>query len=164
MPFLYFAAISALIGLFPMPYVGYMLVKVGVAAGCLIALWTISKKNFLGLSSSVWLVLIAVLYNPIMPIFLTREIWIVADIFVAIILISIAHTINEPSIDKNISENEAQTKSQLDMSKLQGLEQSFRKIAQKTERKGDEIPNTLIVHGLVLLAIFAIISVVITNL
>ena len=80
MPFLYFAAIVALIGLMPMPYVGYTLVKIGVAAGCLLAITKVSKVKLLDVNANIWLVGIAVLYNPIFPIYLTRGIWIVIDI------------------------------------------------------------------------------------
>ena len=112
MPFLYFAAIVALLGLMPMPYVGYTLVKIGVASGCLLAITKVSEVKLFEVNANIWLVGIAVLYNPILPIYLTRNIWIFLDIVTAIILIYLAKKLANNN-DSNDFFSQSQTQSTL---------------------------------------------------
>ena len=118
MPFLYFAAIVALIGLMPMPYVGYTLVKIGVAAGCLLAITKVSEVKLFDLNANIWLVGIAILYNPILPIYLTRNIWIFLDIITAIILIYLARKLANNDDSNDFSNIESKLKS-IDKTKIE---------------------------------------------
>ena len=118
MPFLYFAAIVALIGLMPMPYVGYTLVKIGVAAGCLLAITKVSEVKLFDVNANIWLVGIAILYNPILPIYLTRNIWIFLDIITAIILIYLARKLANNDDANDFSNIESKLKS-IDKTKIE---------------------------------------------
>ncbi|MDB4020881.1 hypothetical protein N9467_00905 [Litorivicinus sp.] len=86
MPLLFLIAGIALVGILPMPYVGYALVRIGVSGACLIAFFTLGRDKRLqiaGIEARYALILIGLLYNPIFPVWLTREIWIVIDLCVA---------------------------------------------------------------------------------
>ena len=138
---LYFAAIVALIGLMPMPYVGYTLVKIGVASGCLLAITKVSEVKLLEVNANIWLVGIAVLYNPILPIYLTRNIWIFLDIVTAIILIYLAKKLanNDDSNDFSIIE-----------SKLKSIDKS------KIEKGANRYVKKMLLTGIFLLIIIAL--------
>ena len=118
MPFLYFAAIVVLIGLMPMPYVGYTLVKIGVVSGCLLAITKVSGIKLFEVNANIWLVGLAVLYNPILPIYLTRNIWIFLDIVTAIILIYLAKKLTNNDDSNDFSTIESKLKS-IDKSKIE---------------------------------------------
>ena len=138
MPFLYFAAIVALIGLMPMPYVGYTLVKIGVAGGCLLAISKVSQVKLLDVNANIWLVGIAVLYNPIFPIYLTRGIWIVIDIVTAIILFYIA---------KKLASNDVPDDLSIIQSKLKSIDKS------KIEKGANSYVKKMLLTGLLLLIV-----------
>jgi len=141
MPFLYFSAIVALIGLMPMPYVGYTLVKIGVVSGCLLAITKVSGIKLIEVDANIWLVGLVVLYNPIFPIYLTRGIWIVFDIIAAIILISIANNLASNDDSKTFSSIE---------SKLKSIDKS------KIEKGADNYVQKMLFSGLFLLVIVAL--------
>lgn len=141
MPFLYFAAIVALIGLMPMPYVGYTLVKIGVAGGCLLAITKVSEIKLLDVNANIWLVGIAVLYNPIFPIYLTRGIWMVIDIVTAIILIYLA---------KKLVSNDGSDDLSIIQSKLKSIDKS------KIEKGANSYVQKMLLTGVILLIIIAI--------
>jgi hypothetical protein len=138
MPFLYFAAIVALIGLMPMPYVGYTLVKIGVSGGCLLAISKVSQVKLLDVNANIWLVGIAVLYNPIFPIYLTRGIWIVIDIFTATILFYLA---------KKLASNDVPDDLSIIQSKLKSIDKS------KIEKGANSYVKKMLLTGLLLLIV-----------
>ena len=140
MPFLYFAAIVALIGLMPMPYVGYTLVKIGVVAGCLLAITKVSEVKLLDVNANIWLVGIAVLYNPIFPIYLTRSIWIVIDIITAITLVYLA---------KKLANNDASDEHSIIQSKLKSIDKS------KIEKGANSYVQKMLLAGVLLLIVIA---------
>ena len=140
-PFLYFAAIVALIGLMPMPYVGYTLVKIGVVAGCLLAITKVSEVKLLDVKANIWLVGIAVLYNPIFPIYLTRGIWIVIDIVTAIILFYLA---------KKIASNDGSDELSIIQSKLKSIDKS------KIEKGANSYVKKMLLTGIFLLIIITL--------
>jgi len=164
MPFLYIAAAAALVGLIPMPYFGYTLVKFFVTAACLIAVFTMPRKMLWGVSSNIWLVSIAVLYNPIFPIFLNRELWMVIDLLVVLILFFIGTAPADPDakiVTPKVRSNENQSSSttRTEKSKLKTNESiSVNDIAKKIEEKGDSFSNNVIIYGLVILVIFGLIT------
>ena len=73
-PGLYGAALLALVAMLPgLPYSYFMLVRVAVcAAGCVLA--NIGQNRFLW-----WNVAMAVLFNPVLRVHLTRELWWILD-------------------------------------------------------------------------------------
>lgn len=81
MKFLIIPAIAALIAIMPLAIEGYTTVRVVIflfsAYGVFIA-----NKNHLG-AHFVVLVLIALIYNPIFPLWLGRDLWIIVDLLSA---------------------------------------------------------------------------------
>lgn len=77
-PYIMVMALS-LIALAPMPYGYYTLLKIAVTGCAIITAYLkyhADDKGFL-----FWLcVAVAILFNPIIPIFLTREIWMIFNI------------------------------------------------------------------------------------
>jgi hypothetical protein len=82
------AAVVVLIALFNLPYGYYTLARVVIFGfSVTIAYFSIAS----GSPNYVWtslFVLIAILFNPIIPIHLNREIWFWIDIFVAAIILA----------------------------------------------------------------------------
>ena len=72
------AALSLLWGLLPNPYGFYMLLRVIVCAACAHTAYHSAQVRP---GSSAWLFgTIAVLYNPLLPVYLTRTIWAPIDV------------------------------------------------------------------------------------
>jgi hypothetical protein len=81
------AAIILLWALLPNPYGFCMLVRLGV---CGYAGYRYAQHDLSGLA---WLFgVITVAYNPLLPVYLTREIWMPVDLFTAGLLVwSVVH-------------------------------------------------------------------------
>jgi hypothetical protein len=80
-------AIALLIALVPLPYGYYTLLRIVVcgAAGFIAYREYATAGHF---TPWVWLMVgLAVLFNPLIPIYLTREIWAPIDIFAAIMFL-----------------------------------------------------------------------------
>ena len=74
------AGLLCLAAVFPLPYGFYIFLRLAVSAAGAIAAFSLQKEgNFL------WVVFgaIALLFNPIIPIYLDREIWFFIDLIVA---------------------------------------------------------------------------------
>jgi len=143
----YLVAASALIGLLPMPYVGYTVVRILVSGFCLLGLLTKSKgDDVLNIKYQYWLVAIGILYNPIFPIFLTRGIWIIIDIAVAILMISAVKNI---TANNHINDNAASSRH---------LENAKTKLNQ-IEKKADKSMNSMILWSLALLFLIFITNI-----
>lgn len=71
------AIILLLAPILPLPYSFYIFLRYAVTIYSIIVLFHLYKKSFLivNLEITVAMLVIAVLYNPIYPIYLTREIW-----------------------------------------------------------------------------------------
>ena len=156
---LFVVAGIALIGLLPMPYVGYTLVRIGVTGACLLAFFNLNQDNqpkIAGIEARYLVILIGLLYNPIFPIWLTREIWIVIDLIVAGVTIylglQITATSQAPSTVKK--EGLAQTESineQIETPKPLSSNQ-----LKSVEEKTDRYMSRLFWQGIFLLALVLI--------
>jgi len=83
---IYIAAIMLIVGAAPLPYGYYMVLRV-VAAG--VFAWAAYTANRREDESLTWTFgLLAVLFNPLIPIHLPKEAWIVVDLAAGILLIS----------------------------------------------------------------------------
>ena len=74
------AALSCLLAVLPLPYGFYTFLRLAVSvAGVFAAIELRREDNFL------WLLFgaIVLLFNPIIPIYLTREVWFPIDLIVA---------------------------------------------------------------------------------
>jgi hypothetical protein len=79
------AGLLILWGLFPNLYPFYILLRFIV---CGVSGYTAYRYAQIGRDGSVWLFgAIAVLYNPILSFYLTREIWLPVDVLVAILFL-----------------------------------------------------------------------------
>jgi len=68
-----------LTALFQMPYQYYMLLRVIVASVCVFAAFEIYKQSH----NSSWVIvflMIAIIYNPIFPVRLGREVWAIVNL------------------------------------------------------------------------------------
>ena len=91
-------AILLFIALFTLPIGYYNFLRWVV---CLTAIYTliISYKADGAVNFGVWLfILIAILFNPIFPIFMSRSIWRVSDLIVAVIFLASTFFIRENGI------------------------------------------------------------------
>jgi len=86
LPLLIIAILALLLALFPMPYGYYTLLRIII---CGVAIWTSVIAYTLKKLWAVWLFgFIAVLFNPLIPIHLDRELWAMLDILTAGIFIT----------------------------------------------------------------------------
>jgi len=156
---LFVVAGIALIGLLPMPYVGYTLVRIGVTGACLLAFFNLNQDNqpkIVGIEARYLLILIGLLYNPIFPIWLTREIWIVIDLIVAGITIYLGLQITSASQAPSTLKKEKLTQTdrineQIDIPKPLSSSQ-----LKSVEKKTDSYMSRLFWQGIFLLALVLI--------
>ena len=72
-----------LIALAPLPYLYYTLLRGVVCGSSAYISWTTAKMKATGWTAAF--VAVALLFNPIMPVYLGREIWAFVDVGVAVI-------------------------------------------------------------------------------
>ncbi len=79
------AALFLLWGLVPNPYGYYILLRFVVCGVCS---YTAFRYALDRRSGSAWLFgVLGVVYNPLFPVYLTREIWLIMDLVTAILLL-----------------------------------------------------------------------------
>ena len=79
----FIAILLLLLALFPMPYGYYTLVRLCI---CLYSVFLAYKSWERKIDIWMWIfIVITVLFNPIIPIYLSRELWAVIDIVTAIV-------------------------------------------------------------------------------
>ena len=74
------AAVICIIAVFPLPYGYYTFLRISVSIiGCIAAFDLVNKGN------PLWVIFagVVVLFNPIIPIHLSRDIWFFIDLIVA---------------------------------------------------------------------------------
>jgi hypothetical protein len=77
-PFLITLAVALLVAMLPLPYGYYQLLRLvtcGLGAWCALAAWQDSRQLIAGSWG-----LLALLYNPLMPIHLDRETWTIINL------------------------------------------------------------------------------------
>lgn len=90
------AALALLWGLLPNPYGYYMLLRIFVCATSAYTAYGFSQRNRSGLA---WVFgVVAVLYNPVLPIFLNRALWFPIDLASAI---AFAWSVRCDRVDRN---------------------------------------------------------------
>ena len=76
-----------LIALLPLPYGFYTVLRIVVCiVACYLAYFEYGRASKVS-GWSVFLIVLAIVFNPLIPIYLTREIWALIDIGAAIALI-----------------------------------------------------------------------------
>ena len=150
MNMLYFAIVAAVAGFIPMPYEGYVVIKIIVTGACLIAALSLSKKQkqiiHWGLQSQYWLYGIALLYNPIFPIYLNRPLWIGIDIFVAILLFTLVSEQKKNPIVHGDHPGDV-VKPVADVSTHENATRQERK--EVDPRKGDDYMKNMVIYSLI---------------
>lgn len=152
----YVIAAVASIGLFPMPYVGYTLVRIGVSGACLYGLMSVkgADEPAIGdIKARYFLGAIGILYNPLIPIWLTREVWIVVDLCVMVICALLIRA-NGSSDQHPKASNSAELLSSKATDYLSGL----REVSDTTGKKADRFMSRLLWLSLGLLAYIVIIT------
>ncbi len=77
--------VMLLVAIADLPYGYYTLLRLVITASAIFLVWTASE-----LKKTFWLVLmgiVAILFNPIIPVHLTKEIWVVIDVIVAVLFL-----------------------------------------------------------------------------
>jgi hypothetical protein len=90
-PIIYTTALILVIGVFPLPYGYYMLLRLVVTSVFIWAAMTTCRK---GKSDLMWVcIVVALLFNPIFKVHLINSIWVGIDIITAVFLIVIREQI-----------------------------------------------------------------------
>ena len=156
---LFVVAGIALIGLLPMPYVGYTLVRIGVTGACLLAFFNLNQNNqpkIAGIEARYLLILIGLLYNPIFPIWLTREIWIVIDLIVAVVTIYLGLQITSSTQTPTPAIKAEMTQAENIDEDIETQRPSSSDQLKSVEEKTDSYMSRLFWQGIVLLALVLI--------
>lgn len=91
--FFYVIAVASLVAIFPLPYGYYTLLRIVVTIGCIVYL----ASNYEGelTRGVVTFGVILILFNPLIPIWLSKPIWIPIDIVVACVFGYAGYSIEE---------------------------------------------------------------------
>ena len=82
--YVYLLAVLVLIGILPLPYGYYVFLRITVFIfSCYMIYFLFSQEK---IPMMVAFIIIAIVFNPIIQIFLSKELWVVIDILVAIFL------------------------------------------------------------------------------
>ena len=90
--FLIIAAIMLLIAILPLPYSYYPVLRIVVTGSTAFAAFYFFNKN--DSQSGIMLALMAILWNPIFPIYLDKTLWVPLDIAAAIYMYIVSKKIN----------------------------------------------------------------------
>ena len=93
--FFYAIAVASLVAIFPLPYGYYTLLRIVVTIGCIVYL----ASNYEGelTRGVVTFGVILILFNPLIPIWLSKPIWIPIDIVVACVFGYAGYSVEEKS-------------------------------------------------------------------
>ena len=79
----YLLGAFALIGVFSMPYGYYTFLRITVTMGCIFLI--IVGEHDQSRIQNLVLIVIAILFNPVIPIYLARDLWKFIDLFISLI-------------------------------------------------------------------------------
>lgn len=78
------ALVLLLIAVLPMPYGYYMLVRIYI---CIFSAFVAYKASVEKLNGWMWtFIIIAILFNPIIPIYLMKGLWAIIDVITAMLI------------------------------------------------------------------------------
>ncbi len=80
-------AFLVLIAIFPLPYSYYEVLRVAVCLG--VVFIVIKEWNSLDTTTKAILAVIAILFNPFSPIYLSKMVWVVIDLVVGIYMLNL---------------------------------------------------------------------------
>jgi len=137
-------AVAVLIGMLPLPIDAYHLIRWIVACTCSFGAYKIYQEDRTNQYKGVILITIAFIFNPIIPFYLGRAIWLIIDVIACGFLVWISFgknkTADEAIEDKHLI-SEISTK-------IEGI-----------EKKGDEFAKRALINAIGLLFVFALISI-----
>ena len=86
------AAALSFIAVLPMPYGYYMFLRLAITIiGLYCAFSVVDRESY-----DFWIMIgIAVLFNPIMPVFLTKALWVPIDIVLAVYFINLKNKLTK---------------------------------------------------------------------
>lgn len=139
MKFLYLAVAALGLALLPLPYAGYQAIKWVVTLTCSVAAFKLYERQTAG--TPFWgLVVISVLFNPIVPFYMSRTAWMLWDVVAAIFIVWL------------LSKSDA-------LGQATAAQGSISDVSwQKIERAGDKFSSGLIWSSLGTLAVLALLA------
>lgn len=144
MKYLLLGAGAALVGLLPLPIDAYHLIRWIVAGTCVFGAYETFQSTSDDKSKGVLLAIIALVYNPLIPFFLSRGLWLIIDVMAGGFLVWIASTHRPPTINKTQTPPE-ELATRID-----------EKLA-KIEVKSDDYINQTLITSLILLVFVVVI-------
>jgi hypothetical protein len=159
--FLWAAVAALLVALLPMPYDGYVVVKWVVMVSCAVAAYQLlqgRKFAFLGWACAA----IAALYNPMVPIHLSRGMWMLLDLVAAGFLIAViratstAQTPKPPTVCEYTSHS---TSTSADSSHDVASPITHNSLKRLTRNGGDDFARSVLRISLFGLAMLAVVIV-----
>ena len=89
-------AFLVLIAVFPLPYSYYEILRIVVCLG--VVFIVVKEWNSLDTTTRAVLAVIAILFNPFSPIYLSKMIWVVIDLLVGIYMLNLKLDGNDKEI------------------------------------------------------------------
>lgn len=143
MNYLLVPAGAVLIGMLPLPIDAYHLIRWIVAGTCAFGAYRIFQEDSVDHYKGVILATIAFIFNPIIPFYLGRTLWLIIDVVVCALLIWI--TFGKRIADKTNENN--------------NLISEISAKLEKIEEKGDGFAKRALINAIGLLIAFALITI-----
>lgn len=143
MKYLLVPAVAVFIGMLPLPIDAYHLIRWFVACICSFGAYKTLQENNTNPAKGVILIIMAFVFNPIIPLYLGRTIWLFVDIVVGGTLVWF-------SFEKSATTTEV-------TSRGNPKSQISAKI-EKIEKNGDEFVRRALINAIGLLIVFALIT------
>jgi len=147
MKYLIFGSVAAFLGILPLPIDAYHLIRWIVAGTTAFGCYEIFQSNTKDKSKGVALAIITLIYNPLLPFYLNRGLWIIIDLIVGAYLIYI--TINFS----------AQNDTEMPFKSEELIKATEEKI-KIIETKSDNFVKRTLINSVALLVVIFIISLV----
>jgi hypothetical protein len=136
-------AVAVFIGMLPLPIDAYHLIRWIVACTCSFGAYKTLQKNNTNPAKGVILIIMAFVFNPIIPLYLGRTIWLFVDIVVGGTLVRFSFEKSATTTEVTASCN---PKSQISAK------------IEKIEKNGDEFVKRALINAIGLLIVFALIT------
>lgn len=146
MNYLLVPAVAVLIGMLPLPIDAYNLIRWIVACTCSFGAYKTFQEDRTNQHKGVILLTIAFIFNPIIPFYLGRTLWLILDVVVCGFLVWI-------SFGKNKAADEAIEGRNL-------ISETSTKM-KEIEKKGDGFAKRALINAIGLLFVFALIFILI---
>ena len=104
-PVIYIAAALLLIGAVPLPYGYYSLLRI---VATIVFVWAASVSYSRKYAVLPWaFALLAILFNPIIKIYLPKEVWSIIDVACAVFLVAVSRRIEQDSSSIRMKANDS---------------------------------------------------------